>query len=104
MTNKQLKAIRNKLGLSQAELAERLKVSRVSVTRMEYGSQVITPSMGLLIGYVAHEVGNERQRQRAANTPGDEDKRVGSSSNLRLHQGKQQDVAKSSKRRSSKKT
>jgi len=57
MTGKQLKAIRERLGLSQADFAERLKLSRVSVTRMEYGSQVIKPSMAYFVELVAKELG-----------------------------------------------
>ena len=53
MTGKELRRIRQKLGLTQTEFAERLRISRVSVNRMEYGNQVITPSMALLIELVA---------------------------------------------------
>jgi transcriptional regulator with XRE-family HTH domain len=59
MTGKQLKAIRERLGLSQEQFAARLKLSRVSVTRMEYGSQVIKPSMAYFVELVAKEAGVE---------------------------------------------
>src|SRR5262245_7845195 len=57
MTQKQVVAIREAMGLTQAQLAERLGVSRNSVARMEVGLQVITPAMALLIEYVAREAG-----------------------------------------------
>ena len=69
MKDTELKGIRERLGLSQSEFAEPLKTSRVSVTRMENGTQVITLSMALLIGYVAREGGVEvadGQRSRRA--------------------------------------
>ena len=40
------------MDLTQAELAERLKVARNSVARMENGRQAITASMELLISFV----------------------------------------------------
>jgi transcriptional regulator with XRE-family HTH domain len=57
MTPKQLKQIRAAMGLTQAELAARLRLWRNTVARMESGLQAITPSMELLIGYVAREAG-----------------------------------------------
>jgi transcriptional regulator with XRE-family HTH domain len=57
VTGKELKAIRTALKLTQAEFSERLKVSRNTVNRMEFGGQAITPSMALLIEYVAREAG-----------------------------------------------
>ena len=59
MTKEQLRRVRERLGLSQAELSERLKVDRSTVTRMENGKQAITQSMELLISYVAREAGIE---------------------------------------------
>jgi transcriptional regulator with XRE-family HTH domain len=100
MTGKQLKAIREKLGLSQGQFAERLKVTRVSVNRMENGMQAVTASMELLITLVAREVQSERIHQRTAHTSGDENKRLGDSSNLRVHRRKQQDAKKNPRRRS----
>jgi|SRR5215510_88951 len=69
MTQKQVVAIRDKMGLTQAQFAERLRVSRNSVARMEVGLQVITPAMALLISYVAREAGVDianRARGRGA--------------------------------------
>src|SRR5215471_16614215 len=57
MTPKELRTIREAMGLTQAAFAERLRVSRNTVARIEVGLQVITPSMALLIGYVAREAG-----------------------------------------------
>ena len=58
------------MGLTQAELAERLKIARNTVARMERSLQAITPSMALLISFVAREAGVDtvntaRGRQRA---------------------------------------
>ena len=99
MTGKELKATREKLGLSQREFADRLKTSRVSVTRMEYGSQVITPSMGLLIELLAKEIERERVCECPTDTSGDEGKRVGNTGDLRVRRRKQQDPKKDSRRR-----
>jgi len=57
VTPKELKAIRKAMGLTQAELAERLKIARNTVARMERELQAITPSMALLISFVAREAG-----------------------------------------------
>ena len=57
VTRKQLKAIRARMGLTQAELAEMLKMARNSVARMESGRMIITPPMELLISFVAREAG-----------------------------------------------
>src|SRR5215831_11837172 len=68
MTAKELRGIRLSMGLRQAKFAERIRVSRVSVARMETGLTPVTPSMALLIEYVAkdHEaVDSERGRRRA---------------------------------------
>jgi transcriptional regulator with XRE-family HTH domain len=56
---KELKAIRDAMGLTQAELADRLKIARNTVARMERSLQAITPSMALLISFVAREAGVE---------------------------------------------
>jgi transcriptional regulator with XRE-family HTH domain len=98
MTGKELKAIRELLGLSQYEFADRLKISRVSVTRMENGNQVIKPSMAYFVELVAKELRSERTGQRAADTPGDESKRVGRAGNVRVRGRKQQDTKKDSRR------
>jgi transcriptional regulator with XRE-family HTH domain len=59
------------MGLTQAELGDRLRLTRNSVARMERDEVAITPSMQLLIGYVAREAGlgepadSPRSRRRA---------------------------------------
>jgi DNA-binding XRE family transcriptional regulator len=98
VTPKELKAIRDQMGLTQAELAERLKIARNTVARMERSLQAITPSMALLIGYVARD--HERHRQRPKDTDRHEGQGLGGSGNLRVRRGKQQDAKKSPKRRS----
>jgi transcriptional regulator with XRE-family HTH domain len=70
MTKKQLRDIRATMGLTQAQFAAELRISRNSVARMETGGQVITPSMALLISFVAREAGvetadSERSRRAA---------------------------------------
>jgi transcriptional regulator with XRE-family HTH domain len=45
------------MGLTQAELAQKLKMARNSVARMESGRMIITPPMALLISFVAREAG-----------------------------------------------
>jgi transcriptional regulator with XRE-family HTH domain len=57
MNGKQLRAIRDKMKLTQVELAKRLKVTASSVARMEQGVMIVTPPMGLLISFVAREAG-----------------------------------------------
>jgi transcriptional regulator with XRE-family HTH domain len=70
MTRTQLKIIRARMGLTQAELAEKLKMARNSVARMESGRMIITPPMALLISFVAREAGvdavNPRRGRKAA--------------------------------------
>ena len=57
MTGKQLKAVRQRMGLSQRALAGRLRVAENTVTRMENSRQAITPAMELLLSYIAKEYG-----------------------------------------------
>jgi transcriptional regulator with XRE-family HTH domain len=45
------------MDFTQTELAEKLKIARNTVARMESGRQAITPSMALLISFVARESG-----------------------------------------------
>ena len=52
------------MGLTQAEMAERIGMTRNSVARMERGEMIVTPPMALLISFVAREAGVERRRQR----------------------------------------
>jgi transcriptional regulator with XRE-family HTH domain len=70
MTGEALRRIRGALGLTQAGLAERLRISRNSVARMETAVMIVTPPMELLIQYVAREAGIDainpaRGRKRA---------------------------------------
>jgi transcriptional regulator with XRE-family HTH domain len=88
MTRKQLRDVRNRMGLTQAELAEKLKIARNSVARMESGRMIITPPMALLISFVAREAEVERSRERASHTGGDEVKRLGSSRYRRQRRSK----------------
>jgi transcriptional regulator with XRE-family HTH domain len=57
MTGKQLRALRDHMGLTQIQFAERLKIAGNSVARMERGEMIITPPMELLISFVAREAG-----------------------------------------------
>jgi transcriptional regulator with XRE-family HTH domain len=88
MTREQLRTIRDRMGLTQAELAEKLKVARNSVARMESGRMIITPPMALLISFVAREAGVERRRRRTSYTASDEGKRLGSSRYRSKRRGK----------------
>lgn len=76
------------MGLTQVELAEKLKITRNSVARMESGRMIITPPMGLLIWFVAREAGVERRRQRDPHTGSYEGKRLGSSRYRSKRRGK----------------
>jgi len=72
MTRKQLKIIRERMRLTQAELGEKVKMARNSVARMESGRMIITPPMALLISFVAREAGvdaSHPQRSRCKATP-----------------------------------
>jgi len=58
------------MGLTQAELAERLKIAGNSVARMERSEMIVTPPMALLISFVARVAGVDaahpaRGRKRA---------------------------------------
>lgn len=55
MTGKQLRVLRNRLGLTQVDFGARIKVTGNSIARMERGEVVITEPMALLITYVARE-------------------------------------------------
>jgi transcriptional regulator with XRE-family HTH domain len=69
MNKTELKAIRERMGLSQTEFAARLRMDQGSISRMESGQVIITPAMELLIGYVARDAGVEvaySQRSRGA--------------------------------------
>ena len=53
------------MGLTQAGLGERLRITQNSVARMERGLVTITPSMALLIGYVSREAGIDIEASHA---------------------------------------
>jgi transcriptional regulator with XRE-family HTH domain len=57
VTGKQLQKIRGKMELTQYEFADRVKMTRNSIARMERGEMIVTPPMALLISYVAREAG-----------------------------------------------
>jgi len=77
MTRKELKTIRSRMGLTQAELAQKLRMARNSIVRMESGRMIITPPMALLISFVAREAAVERQHQRASHIRRNEGARLG---------------------------
>src|SRR5689334_11414827 len=70
MNGKQLRAFRKRMGLSQAAMGDCLRLTGNSIARMERDEVTITPSMELLIGYVAREAGvdsaHRRRSRRAA--------------------------------------
>src|SRR5215813_5112725 len=66
MTGKELRAIRKRMGLTQAAFAALTRVSRNSVNRMENGQMIVTPPMELLIQYVAKDEATHRQRRGRA--------------------------------------
>jgi transcriptional regulator with XRE-family HTH domain len=71
MTGKQVRGIRDRMGLTQAEFAERVGMTGNSVARIERGAMIVTRSMELLISFVAREAGVETadsQRSRRAAT------------------------------------
>ena len=70
MNGQQLRDTRKQMGLTQAELAERLKIAGNSVARMDRGEMIVTPPMALLISFVARVAGVDaahpaRGRKRA---------------------------------------
>lgn len=52
MTSKQLKRARRQLGMSQAQLARRLKVDTITVSRWERGVRAISPIVEVALEYV----------------------------------------------------
>jgi len=55
MNKTELRAIRQRMGLTQTEFAARLRMNQGSVSRMESGKMIVTPPMELLIEMVARE-------------------------------------------------
>jgi transcriptional regulator with XRE-family HTH domain len=76
------------MGLTQAELAKRLKITSSSVARMEQGVMIVTPPMELLISYVAKEAGVERHSQRSTHSRSHEGQRLGRGRNVRQRRSK----------------
>ena len=56
MTGEQLKEIREKLGLSQTELAERLRVARNTVWRWEQGKRHIPEFLDLALETIERRI------------------------------------------------
>ena len=61
MTCKQIRAIRDRLGLTQTELAERVGVARNTVTRWESGTLGIKESAARLLRMLAEQSGDRRR-------------------------------------------
>jgi DNA-binding XRE family transcriptional regulator len=77
----QLKRIRTAMGLTQVQFAECIRMARNSLVRMENGGMLITPSMELLIQFVAKEACVESAAHRGAGrnpAPGPAPRRAGS--------------------------
>ena len=55
MTPTELKKARQKMGLTQSQLADKLGVQRLAVVRMENGDRSITKTTEILIGYLLKE-------------------------------------------------
>jgi transcriptional regulator with XRE-family HTH domain len=64
MTRRELKAIRYRLGFSQAELARHLGVTREAVTQWESGVRPIVPLTALAVEHVFQV--QSRKKKRAA--------------------------------------
>lgn len=77
MTGKELMAIRKRLGLTQAELAERLGVARFSISRQERGAHGIRESLAKLIRFVAEIEGRKKPRGSPRKVRGSQGKRPG---------------------------
>ena len=58
--------MRARLGLTQAQFAEQVRMTRNSVARMERGEMIVTPPMELLISFVAREAGVEIANRRSS--------------------------------------
>jgi len=65
MTGEDLKALRTQLGLTQAELAERIGVARNTINRWEMGIRRIPEPVARLMQYLAKEVRAERKKKRS---------------------------------------
>jgi len=103
MTGKQLRKIRGLMGLTQGQLAQRLKTTLNTIARWERDEIGISEPIALLVGYVAREAGVERHRQRPADPSRHASTGLERASDLRVHAHEQQNLKKNSKRRGSKK-
>lgn len=56
-----LKSIRDRLGMTQADLAEALSVSRVTVARWEIGTHRIPESVALAVQHLKPKKGRKRR-------------------------------------------
>jgi transcriptional regulator with XRE-family HTH domain len=90
VNGKQLRTIRDALGLTQAGFAERLRITRNSVARMERGEMIVTPPMELLISYVAREAGVDSAHGQTSR---------GAAAGKKAHRGKARDSVRASGRR-----
>ena len=64
MTGEELKTLRTRLRLTQAELGKRLGVARVTVARWELGLRRVPELAARLVQHVAKEVRAEQKKQK----------------------------------------
>jgi transcriptional regulator with XRE-family HTH domain len=57
MTGKQIRRIRDAMGLTQVDFGERIGLAGNSVARIERGVMIVTKTVAILVGYVAREAG-----------------------------------------------
>jgi len=63
VTEAELKGVRKRLGMTQAELAEALGMRRTSVVRMENGLQRIMPTTELAVKYLLLAIRKPKRRK-----------------------------------------
>ena len=64
MTGNELRELRIRLGLTQAELGKRLGVARVTVARWELELRHIAEPIARLVQYLAKEMRAEQKKKR----------------------------------------
>lgn len=64
VTSDEVKAARLRLGLTQADLATRLGVGRVTLNRWEAGIQPVNPTAAILIRLLAKQARTTRRKGR----------------------------------------